>query len=297
MTDSEGDDQARGPSPTSRLKLQLSSADKEIEELKQHICRINDENQELEKRFAFDQDKVKRRHDKTSTRSKELFKSSPTSPARVSHRDSPVKSHDVSKVDTPTRYPQHRHNSNLKLRKFKTLSYSHPHPTEWLEEMEEYVYSTFDREYEAVLFVVGLLERDIKNEIRIHHNFREIGPDSLFREIRLLFTGIKTPEMLRQDFESRTQTKSETCREYAVKLVDMMVTLKGMKEIDTQTTESMLRNRFSSGVLSTQLKRRFIDMLYMHPDYTFAQLRKIAESKEETSSSDFTSWILGCVCC
>ena len=96
------------------------------------------------------------------------------------------------------------------LRKFQPLKRDHPHPTGWICEIFEYVNSVFEIDEAKNTFIQGLLDCEVKNEIKIRVNLTMTTLDELREELIRVFDDVRTPSDLRMDFGHRIQLDSES---------------------------------------------------------------------------------------
>ena len=165
------------------------------------------------------------------------------------------------------------------LRKFHPLKRDHPHPTEWISEIFEYVNSVFDLDEAKNTFIQGLLDREVKNEIRIRVNLTKTSLGELKEELIMVFDDVRTPTDLRMDFCHRTQLDSESVDDFAVALVNRMVVLQSKMVVSTQgEAEEMLKSQFAAGLSSLELKREVKRLNVECTQLSYMQLRQRAEA-------------------
>lgn len=165
-----------------------------------------------------------------------------------------------------------------KLRKFKTLSRIHPHPTEWVEEIRAYVDSFFEDDGDKCMFVQGLLEREVKNELKVRLDIVTISSGELLDELMTLYGDVKTVADLRMEFFHRTQGNSETVEEFAVAIVDLMVQVRAKDGMLFEQSDEMMKAQFAAGLTSVVLRREMKRLLQEQASLTFSQFRKRANA-------------------
>lgn len=169
-----------------------------------------------------------------------------------------------------------------KPRKFPVLSYDTKHPLEWVEEVESYVMTHFEDQLSALTFIDTYLGRDVKNEIKLKHDFYSMPPERVFTFLRDLFKKTKSAAVLQIEFDNIVQ-KKETVRQFAQRLIDQMMDLRRRTSKTTAEVDLLLRDKFIHGLSSSQLKRRLLDMTMIRPAYTFDDVRKVAENDDEAN--------------
>jgi len=162
------------------------------------------------------------------------------------------------------------------LQKFQTFSLSHPHPEEWISEVRTYVTSYFEDDKEAVIFVLGLLERDVKTALKVRTQLDSVDSLTLMSELEALFSQSTSTELFIR-FHLRVQGKDEALKDYAVSLMELAVKLRVKDSLSTEETESKLKHQFAAGVHLPQLRRELKRLNAEQSDLTFMQVLQKAE--------------------
>lgn len=172
-----------------------------------------------------------------------------------------------------------------KPRKFPNFSQDTPHPSEWISEVEAYSDTYFADPQEQLIYVTGLLERDIKNELKVRTNIAALTPAQLFRYLREVFGDPLTPRELKLQFAQRKQGPKESVKEFASALVDFMVQIREDANMQHAESEAELKTQFASSCREVGLKHELKRLNREQPRLTFPQLRQQAVEWEEDQGS------------
>lgn len=179
-------------------------------------------------------------------------------------------------------------NKNRKLEKFSGRPIKDTDPTaeEWIEDAIHHL-KTITGSDAQVEFLYAHLQGQAKDEIRIRSETEKSSATKILDIIRTTFQEAETVGQLQQRFYQRNQHKGETLQEYSLVLLKIMDRITKKDRHIVGDRDLMLKERFTDGVVDTQLRREMRRFMFEHREVSFTDFRHLVLrwTEDETTTA------------